>query len=313
MTNPEGRRLALHFSGHGAARPMLAKRTVRVTLVHNPKAGERRADGLPIVAALAAFGWHAHAVSHADLDEALRSPGDAVLVAGGDGTIGRVAKRMAGTGVPVGIIPLGTANNVARSLGIGVEARAAIDLLPRAVECDVDLGHVQTPRQAHRFLEGLGVGLLASSIAAGRREHTTLRVALDALASKLEGFPATRSRIEIDGRDASGEYLIAAVMNLRSLGPAIGLAPDARFDDGRLDVVLVRPEHRAQLLAHLQGVGSDAGERAPLPRFEVHRATHVLLGQSGWVHVDDRTHAFEGNAEVRVEPGAVRFLVPPTR
>jgi diacylglycerol kinase (ATP) len=136
----------------------------------------------------------------------------------------------------------------------------------------------------------------------------TLGHALDVLARELESFEPTPSRIRIDGRELSGDFLVASVMNLRSLGPAIGLAPDARFDDGELDVVLVRPEQRGGLLAHLRGEIDP--ER--LPRFEVHRARRVRLeGPSTWVHVDDTTTRLEGAAEIWVEPSAARFLIPP--
>ncbi len=282
---------------------------VRITLVHNPTAGDSRFPGrLQIVAALAAFGWRVEAVDENDLDRGLASPGDAVVIAGGDGTVGQVARRLAGTGVSMGIIPTGTANNVARTLGIGVEPQRAIECLPHAVGRDIDLGFFSAEGIGGRFLEGLGVGLLARAMAEGPHPpRKTLGHALDVLARELESFEPTPSRIRIDGRELSGNFLVASVMNLRSLGPAIGLAPDARFDDGELDVVLVRPEQRGGLLAHLRGEIDP--ER--LPRFEVHRAKRVRLeGPHTWVHVDDRTTRLEGAAEIWVEPSAARFLIP---
>ena len=224
-------------------------------------------DGLDLVAALAAFGWRAHSVGYGDIEEALRSPGDAVVVAGGDGTIGRVAKRLVRTGVPLGVIPTGTANNVARTLGVGVEAKAAIAMLPRAAGRDVDLGIFSAGGVDEYFLEGLGMGVFACVL--GQRSGSklsTLPLALDFLGDELERYVAPRSQIEIDGRDVSGDYLIAAVMNLRCLGPALGLAPEARFDDGALDVVLVRPEHRHGLIEHVRGGASAGGAAAPPSR-----------------------------------------------
>ncbi len=284
---------------------------MRVTLIHNPNAGPGRTmDGRELVAALAAFGWRARSVVSDDIEKALRNPGDAVVVAGGDGTIGRVAKRLVRTGVPLGVIPTGTANNVARTLGVGVEAKAAIAMLPRAAERDVDLGILSAGGVDEHFLEGLGVGVFARLLGKRRaRKLSTLPLALEFLARELERYVAPRAQIEIDGRDVSGDYLIAAVMNLRCLGPALGLAPEARFDDGALDVALVRPEHRDGLIEHVRGGASAGGAAAP--PFEVHRARHVVLGgPSLWLHVDDHARAIAGDARVQVEPGAVRFLVP---
>jgi diacylglycerol kinase family enzyme len=285
---------------------------VRVTLIHNPKAGDRRLpDCAEMVADIEAFGWKVKAVAKSAMDEALRHPGDAVLVAGGDGTVGKVAKRLAGRGIPMAVIPTGTANNVARTLGIGVEARTAIDDLQRAVVRPIDLGVVHRDGEEERFLEGFGIGLFAWVIAErATRKHKKLRRALALLAEELANYAPRRARIEIDGRDASGEYLLASVMNLRSLGPALGLAPEAQPDDGLLDVVLVRPEHRDSLLAHLRRAAVD-GDLA-LPRFEVHKAEHVRMsGQGKWAHVDDCPREFPGDVEVRVDARAVNFFVPP--
>jgi len=144
------------------------------------------------------------------------------------------------------------------------------------------------------------------------KKDKELRRAFDLLATELERYESRRVQIEVDGRDVSGDYVLVSVLNLRSVGPALRLAPQARFDDGELDLVLIGPEHRAPLLAHLRRVEGE--EEAPLPAFEHHRAKHVHLhgdGEPGtWAHVDDCSCALEGDTDVRIEPRAARFLVP---
>lgn len=286
---------------------------VRATLIHNSKAGDRRLpDCDELVRAIEGLGWEVRALDKGELDKAVAKPGDVVVVAGGDGTVGKVAKAFAGTGVPVAVIPTGTANNVARTLGIGVEPRTAIQSLPRSVVSDVDLGVVANGKNAEeRFIEGFGVGALAYVIAErATRKHKKLRRAFSLLAEELESYQPHHARIEVDGRDVSGDCLLASVLNLMSLGPALRLAPGSLFDDGELDLVLVRPDHKASLIAHLRRAALD-GDMV-LPAFETHRARHVTIRDHGkWAHVDDCARPVAGILEVRVEPAAVRFLVPP--
>jgi diacylglycerol kinase (ATP) len=301
--------------------PCKTQPPVRVSLVHNPHAGGGRAlNGDEILAAVKMLGWRVDVISRDDLDTALRNPGHAVLVAGGDGTVGLVAKRLVGTRIPVAVIPTGTVNNVARTLGIAVDARTAIESLRRAVVREVDLGVVKTERgSGERFIEGFSVGLFAWVMAErAEHKHKKPRRALELIASELEAYEPTHVRLEIDGKTVSGDCLIASAMNLRSLGPALGLAPDALWNDGMLDVVLVRAEHRNSLLAHLKGAATRGD--APLPRFEVHRGKRIRLGGHGgqgkpplWGHVDDSPREIFGDVDVHVEPRAVRFFVPPHR
>jgi len=92
---------------------------VRVTLIHNPKAGRRRATPGALKKLLRDAG---HKVLYRSSKErgwkdALMEPADLVVVAGGDGTVGRVARRLAGRCIPMALLPCGTANNIARTLG----------------------------------------------------------------------------------------------------------------------------------------------------------------------------------------------------
>jgi diacylglycerol kinase (ATP) len=289
---------------------------MRATLIHNTKAGDgREPESMKIAGALEKLGWSVTSFDRRELEQAYANakPGDVVIVAGGDGTVGKVAKRFAKTGVPIAVVPTGTANNIARTLGVGVEPRFAIESLERAVPRDVDLGVVtQGEKREERFIEGFGMGVFAYVMGerATKKKHKKLRRALALLAEELEFYEPHRAEIDVDGRDVSGDYVLVAVLNLLSLGPALRLAPQASFDDGELDVVLVRPEHRASFVAHLRRAAVE-GDIA-LPTFEIHRARKVRIGGYGkWAHIDDCSREIEGEVEIRVEPGAVRFLVPP--
>ncbi len=114
----------------------------------------------------------------------------------------------------------------------------------------------------------------------------------------------------MDGRDCSGKYILASVMNARSLGPALTLAPEARCDDGELDVVLVGPESKHALVAHLRRAAAEGD--IVLPVFETIRTRHVELRADGaWAHIDETARVLEGDVAIDAVAGAIKILAPP--
>ena len=92
---------------------------MRITLLHNPKAGRGKLAKKDLMAALAKAGHQAiyQSTRKSDYKKALKKSVDVVLAAGGDGTVGKVGRELIDSGVPLGVLPLGTANNLACSLG----------------------------------------------------------------------------------------------------------------------------------------------------------------------------------------------------
>src|SRR6266404_8262385 len=92
---------------------------MRILLIHNPKAGRGKHAKRDLMAALAKAGHHAvyQSTRRSDYKKALKRSTDLVLAAGGDGTVGKIGCRLIDSGIPLGVLPLGTANNLARSLG----------------------------------------------------------------------------------------------------------------------------------------------------------------------------------------------------
>jgi diacylglycerol kinase (ATP) len=269
---------------------------MRVTLVLNPDAGDKRHSAKRILKELSNSGYDASLASRGKkgLAKALEDPGDLVVVAGGDGSIKRVAVALVGRGKPIAILPIGTANNIAKSLGIIGSVSELITGWSHAKRRRLTVGTVSAPYGTMRFLESVGVGVFTELIARGHEEihenpsgltgHTMDR-ALLLLQRIVEERPPSRVRLSIDGADASGEYLLVEAMNTTMLGPNIPLAPNADFGDDRLDVITVTEAERAVLAEYLKARlagGADA------PSLTARRGRRVSMRASPEeLHVDD--------------------------
>ncbi|HKT58684.1 MAG TPA: diacylglycerol kinase family protein, partial [Gemmatimonadales bacterium] len=139
---------------------------MQVTLLFNPGAGAGSASADELRRVIRSVGHQVEVrrTRKSGIAKALRDPGDLVAVAGGDGTVGRVMKLLAGGPVPMAILPAGTANNIATSLGIFGDAARIVTSWARGEVRRVDVGLVRGPWGECRFVESVGVGLLAHLI-----------------------------------------------------------------------------------------------------------------------------------------------------
>ena len=179
-------------------------------------------------------------------EEAAISGADMVLVCGGDGTVRTVCAELAGTGVPVGVVPAGTGNLLARNLGIPLYLRAAIDVALNGQDRAIDLVSVSGDGIEHdqHFMVMAGMGFDAA-IMEGASEQIKARVGwLAYVVSGLRNlmFPAVRLEVSIDDEPFTKHRARTVVIgNVGYLQAGIPLLPDASIDDGVLDVVLLSP------------------------------------------------------------------------
>ena len=169
-------------------------------------------------------------------ERAVREGYDAVLVAGGDGTVGAAARSLVGTNVILGILPFGTYMNIARSVGIPRDdRRAAAAIIAAGNARAIDVAEVGEML----FFEAAGIGLDADAFSAGRAvqrgDHGFAIAALGALIRRR----SVRVRIDVDGRIHSQRILQAVVSNGPWYGWGLEAAPGARVDDGKLDLVIL--------------------------------------------------------------------------
>jgi diacylglycerol kinase (ATP) len=304
---------------------------MRVILIHNPEAGTdrqpsrdrllaaiRRAGHRPVYQSAKARRWEA----------SLGKPADIIAVAGGDGTVGKVTRVLRGRNVPVTILPTGTANNVAKTLGLTDRSiEELIEGWKGAAHFKFDMGMASGPWGSTAFTEGLGLGFFTDSM---HRLYTTDKTdlppsdhadekkvsVLKLLKQQLQSCPARRMKIVLDGKNVSGEYILLEAMNIKYLGPNLCLAPCADPSDGLLDVALVSKADQGELSSYL----SDCIEGTPSqPKFMVRRGQYLQIETKGLViHIDDETWpsqsmSFPGSSmvvNVKANSYTLEFLVP---
>ncbi len=268
---------------------------MRIVLIHNPKAGAGRHSKKELIAALANLGHRVlyRSTKKRGWKKALKKSSDLVIAAGGDGTVAKVAWRIMDTGVPLSILPLGTANNLARSLGFTARPEEILTCLRSGKSRACDVGMARGPYGKRYFVEAAGGGLLADFVRVGKRkdkkettndQKITREVFL--LRKISAGYPARQWSVSIDGEDISDRYLLWEAMNIRTAGPALDLAPQAASDDGRLDFVGVREQERQLFLEHLNArvAGKKNRFRLPVRKFRKLEIT----SRAATLHVDGK-------------------------
>jgi diacylglycerol kinase (ATP) len=294
---------------------------MRVTLIHNPGAGDDDHSGEELCALLTRAGHDVRyqSVKETDWRAALEHPSELVVAAGGDGTVRKVFKEPALRHAAVTLLPLGSANNIARTLGFADEDEGRlVEGWSGAERRPFDVGLVSAPWGEARFVESFGGGIFADVLARAEDEpdgEEKLELGLRVLRDVLEDPSARRWSLEVDGAELSGEWLGVEVMNVRETGPNVPLAPDADPTDGLFDVVCIRPDDQPALAAYVEE--RIEGRRPPAPRLPARRGAAITLRPpSGCrLHVDDElwpadpaTH--DADAVVGVGRRSVELLVP---
>lgn len=289
---------------------------MRICLYWNPTAG----DEMPLADVKAQIRDAGHEVTGVlqkddDPASAIGTPADALVAAGGDGTVARAARMLAGADLPLAILPLGTANNIATSLGIKDDPAAAIAAWHRQRVTRMDIGVVTDEHGEHLFVEGVGTGLLPKGIAGGRHhpaKHRAADVAAEMAWARgmfldaLEALQPQHSRISIDGEAIEGDYLLVEVLNIASVGPRLRLSAETAPADGLLSLVIAVADDRDAIRAHLRRSWEDDDSHAWLKSW---RGTRIEV--EGWreYHVDDEVCTSErGALTLRIRPSALAVL-----
>jgi len=299
--------------------PMKNVRSKRAKLIFNPSsgaAGESPVQLMDVISAMQAWKLVPEAFlvePGCDLaktvNEALAKGMRLFVVCGGDGTISAVARILAGTRATLGIIPTGTQNNTALSLGIPADIPAAIAILRSGRRIKVDVGFASCGKVSMPFLEVCSVGLVSVLFpSADDVQHGNLGKVGDFLAT-LAASPPAEIHLLLDGKqEIHNMGHVALVSNMPYIGFHYQVGSSASFQDGLLDVLFFADLTKLDLLSYVfQGVGSGKPEDPRIQHFQVRRID--IDSQPGMAVMVDGSPLGEGLVRIEVRRHALAVMV----
>ena len=287
---------------------------MRTLLLHNPKAGDGRTTSDHLEAALSRSGCVVRCWAKDDdgYKAALSENWDLVAVAGGDGTMAKAARHLRDRDIPVAILPIGTANNIAHSLELPGKAEEIAANLRGAPTRPLDLGSARGPWGECGFVEAVGLGAVGPAMLKATPkppfEHR-LRVGREALREAIAEAPTYQLTLTVDGERIEGGFLFAEILNLRFSGPRLPIAFFAEAGDQMLDIVLLGEEQRTAMLDWIK----EAPQENPPPVLVVTGRSVAVAWQDAPLRLDDRVCPPEQGTqviEVGLEPDSLRILCP---
>ena len=206
---------------------------------------------------------------------------DGVVAAGGDGTLFEVIngyyKNSSETGIPIGVLPVGTGNAFAHDLELNnTQIEEAIEIISKQKLRKVDVGKFVTHGQDYYFLNIIGAGFVvdANKTAQNFKFLGDFSYQIGVL-YRILVLKFTKLRLEIDGKKIETNSTFIEISNTRYTGGDFLMAPTAEIDDGLFDITLVKKISRLRLLKGL--VKIKTGEHIHLDEIDTFKAKHIKI------------------------------------
>lgn len=288
-----------------------------IALLTNPTSGRGAGARTAAIALprLQEAGFHVHLLEGRDGCEArdlarkaVEDDGvESLVVVGGDGMVHLVTQVLAGKRTNLGVIPAGTGNDVARYVGIPRnDPQAAADVVVGSHVRTIDLGRVGGTYFATVLASGFDskVNERADSMRwpRGRMRYNLAAVAV------LRDFQPLPYTLHLDGVERRLEAMLVAVGNGPSFGGGLRIAHGAEIDDGMLDVVIIKPMNRTELLRTYPKLYT--GRHVTRPQYERHRVRSVTLAAPDVIAYADGERIGALPLTIEVAPDALRVLAP---
>lgn len=295
---------------------------IPAALIHNPNAGEGEHSRENLEKLLTEAGYECRYASAKEKGwDDIAPDTELLIVAGGDGTIRKVVKKLlkrkiSDKQVPLGVLPAGTANNIAKTLNIPHDPQKALNIIKRGNALPYDIGKAEGGEDTVYFMESYGIGLFPlvmkemerhDDIAPEERDEK-IKMALITCRGLLQNYEAHEVTITADGADYSGKYIMVEIMNAQSIGPNLVLAPKADPGDGVFELVLIPEEDREKFGNYLQERidGKDVAFK-----YRTIEAKNISLStERTYAHTDDELLKLKEHYEISicVLNGAFRII-----
>ncbi len=294
-------------------------------VLHNPGAGDGDNSDKEIIAAIEAEGYKCSYLSTKKKGWERIQPSDVdfLVVAGGDGTVRKIAhelleRKLIEKKTPIALLPLGTANNIAKTLGISGSTDEIIKSWKEHEVKKFDVGRIDGIKKHKFFIESYGYGVFPRLMKEMKKldksvfdsPEQKIKTALQLLLDMILKYKTKVCRLNIDGEDLTGKFILVEIMNTSSIGPNLQLAPFADPGDEFFEVILITENQRDDFAAYVKG---KLEGREESPFFTGRKAKKLQIYWEGTaLHADDEHIMLDEPADVKIElqAGLLEFLVP---
>ncbi|MDT0687421.1 diacylglycerol/lipid kinase family protein [Autumnicola psychrophila] len=273
-----------------------------IHIVHNPTAGSGNHSKEELIQLVERSGYRAEYISTDNIfwNKQLKTEdADAILLAGGDGTVKKLAKTLiekkhSPSQIPIHIMPLGTANNISKELNIAQDKEQhEINLDGRTTR--FSYGKIKSTEKKDFFLESFGFGIFPKLISEMKKKDSPddpekkLKQTLEVLLEIVKKYKPKKGKIKTSGFEIKGKFLLVEVMNIKLIGPNFALAPNAHPADDHFDLVLIPKEKREELETYIIKLLKNEARKEDLEKIvTVLPVQKVNLNWSGSrLHIDD--------------------------
>jgi YegS/Rv2252/BmrU family lipid kinase len=234
-----------------------------------------------------------------------------VVAWGGDGTMNEVGTSLAFTSTALAIVPSGSGNGLARELGIPFDSAAALDVAYSGRETVIDAGEVD----GRLFFNLAGVGLdarVAHCFALNRGERRGFSRYITITIRELLRYVPDRLTVTTPASSVTMPVLLVAIANGRQYGNGAIIAPKARLDDGRLDIVIVGHRSALRAICEMPFVFMGRAQSVGGVTIEAAESVEITAAQPVVYHLDGEPIAGTLSIRARARPRALKIKIPAT-